>query len=346
VTARSGVVTIIDVARHAGVAPSTVSYVLSGKRVISAETRQRVQDSIRKLGYHPHASARALASNRSNVIALVMPLRSGMHLPVLWRFAGAVVTTARGHQHDVLLVTADEGAGGLRRVAGSAMVDGLIVMDVEMRDVRVPLLRRLERPSVLIGFPADANGLTCVDLDFYQAGTACVDHLARLGHKEIALLGAPRAVYERGTGFAHRTTVGFREAAAAHGLRAIVVPGPDTADQVGPQLTDLFATRPRLTGLVVHHEAAVTHVLATVRDLGLAVPGDVSVVAICPDEVAERADPPLDSVLIPAEDVGARAVELLMNKINGGAPPASTLLSPRLTIRASTAPPSPSTLRR
>ena len=90
-------VTIIDVARHAGVAPSTVSYVLSGKRAISADTRQRVQNSIRLLGYHPHAGARSLASNRSNVIALVMPLRSGMHLPVLWRFAGAVVTLSLIH---------------------------------------------------------------------------------------------------------------------------------------------------------------------------------------------------------------------------------------------------------
>lgn len=337
-TTRSGVVTIIDVARHAGVAPSTVSYVLSGKRVISAATRVRVQDSIRVLGYHPHAGARALASNRSNVIALVMPLRAGMHLPVLWRFAGAVVTTARGHRHDVLLVTADEGAGGLRRVAASAMVDGLVVMDVELRDVRVPVLRKLERPSVLIGFPADAKGLTCVDLDFYQAGTACVDHLARLGHREIAFLGAPRAVYQRGTGFAHRTTVGFRDAANAHGLRAVVVPGPDTPEQAAAQVTELFATRPGLTGLVVHHEAAVSHVLAAVRALGVTVPGDVSVVAICPDEVAERAEPPLDSVLIPAEDVGARAVELLMRKIEGGTPAEATLLAPRLTVRSSSAP--------
>jgi LacI family transcriptional regulator len=337
--ARRGVVTIIDVARHAGVAPSTVSYVLSGKRVISAPTRQRVQDSIRSLGYHPHAGARSMASHRSSVIALVMPLRAGVQVPVVWRFAGAVVTTARVHRHDVLLVTADEGVGGLRRVAASAMVDGLIVMDVELRDPRVALLRKLERPSVLIGFPADAQRLTCVDLDFYQAGTACVDHLARLGHKEIAFLGAPRAVYERGTGFAHRTTVGFREAAAAQGLRSVVVPGPDAPDAVAGQVVDLFHQRPKLTGLVVHNEAAVNHVLAALRGLGRHVPNDVSVVAICPDEVAEQAEPALDSVLIPAEEVGARAVELLMRKIEGGTAPASTLLAPQLTVRASTAAP-------
>src|SRR5262245_11609327 len=139
-------VTIADVAKHAGVALSTVSYVLSGKRAISATTRQRVLASIRVLGYHPNAGARALASKRSNVIALVLPLRSGMHLPVVMQFATAVVTTARQYDHDVLLVTADEGPSGLRRLAASAMVDGLVLMDVEMHDSRVPLLRELDRP--------------------------------------------------------------------------------------------------------------------------------------------------------------------------------------------------------
>src|SRR5499427_357869 len=122
-TPRGSMVTIIDVARHAGVAPSTVSYVLSGKRAISATTRQRVLASISTLGYHPHAGARSLASNRANVIALVLPLRAGMHLPVLMQFASSVVTTARQHNHDVLLVTADEGPAGLRRIAASAMVE-------------------------------------------------------------------------------------------------------------------------------------------------------------------------------------------------------------------------------
>ncbi len=147
--------------------------VLSGKRAISATTRQRVLDSVRVLGYHPNAGARALASKRANVIALVLPLRAGMNLPVLMQFATSVVATARQYDHDVLLMTADEGPDGIRRVAASAMVDGLLLMDVEVHDARVPLLRDLAEPSVLIGFPADAEGLTCVDLDFNRAGARC-----------------------------------------------------------------------------------------------------------------------------------------------------------------------------
>ena len=116
-------VKISDVARHAGVSPSTVSYVLSGKRTISPETKERVWEAVEALGYRPHAGARALASSRSNVVALVLPLRSGIHLPVVMQFAASVVTSAREYDHDVLLLTAQEGEEGLRRVAASSMVD-------------------------------------------------------------------------------------------------------------------------------------------------------------------------------------------------------------------------------
>ena len=217
------------------------------------------------------------------------------------------------------------------------MVDGLVLMDVEMRDARVPLLRELDRPSVLIGFPADAGGLTCVDLDFRRAGAACVEHLAALGHREIALLGPPRAVYERDTGFAHRTTAGFRDAAEAVVCEAPSSPARRVSRGAAPA-DRAVRRRPGLTGLVVHNEAAVAHVLAVARALGRRVPDDVSVVAICPDEIAERSTPPLDSVLIPADEVGARAVELLMRKIDGAGAPDATLLSPRLTARASAVP--------
>jgi len=338
----SPTVTIADVARHAGVAVSTVSYVLSGKRTISATTRQRVLTSIRTLGYHPHAGARALASKRSNVIALVLPLRAGMHLPVLMQFATTVVTTARLHEHDVLLVTADEGEAGLRRVAASALVDGLVVMDVELHDRRTPVLRELTRPSVLIGFPADSAGLTCVDLDFAAAGARCVEHLSALGHREVALLGAPQVVYDRNTGYALRTRAGFGRAAQELGLAAIALPCEESADAVHAEVAELLEQRPGLTGLVVHNEAAVSHVLTALAALDRRVPQDISVVAICPDELAERVSPALTSVLIPAEEVGHHAVTLLMRKMSGGdraAVPEATLLEPRLTIRASTAAP-------
>ena len=328
--------TIADVASHAGVAMSTVSYVLSGKRPISDETRRRVQASIRALGYHPNAGARALASSRSNVIALVIPLRTGVHVPVVMQFVVSVVTSARRFDHDVLLLTQDEGEKGLRRVAAGAIADGLIVMDVELQDRRIPVLRSLSRPSVLIGFPERAAGLTCVDLDFAAAGALCVDHLADLGASCVGLLGSPPAVYERGTGFAQRLLAGFQEAAARRGVAATMHPCEPAPEAVRATLEELLRERPDLCGLVVHNEPALQPALDALRLMGRRVPEDVAVVAVCPDELAEGATPPVSSIAIPAEELGRLAVELLMAKLDERSVPAATLMAPRLTLRAST----------
>ena len=331
-------VKITDVAQHAGVSPSTVSYVLSGKRPISEETRQRVEEAIRELGYRPHAGARALASSRSNVLALVIPLRAGIHVPVVMQFAVSVVTTARKHDHDVLLLTQEEGEEGLRRVADTALVDALIVMDVQLREPRLPLLRSLERPSVLIGFPADSDGLTCIDLDFKAAGEACVEHLARLGHRVVALVGSPPEVYVRQTAFAQRVVQGFTAAADRSGLASSVHPceaSPAAARLVAEQL---LREQPALTGVVVHNEPILEPLIEAFEQLGLRVPGDLSVTAICPDELAESVRVPVTSVSLPSAEVGERAVELLMKKLGGSAVPEATLLPPRLTERASTTP--------
>jgi DNA-binding LacI/PurR family transcriptional regulator len=330
-------VKITDVARHAGVSPSTVSYALSGKRPISEETRQRVEASIRELGYRPHAGARALASSRSSVLALVIPLRTGIHVPVVMQFAMSVVTTARRHDHDVLLLTQEEGEEGLRRVADSALVDAMIVMDVQLDDPRLPLLRSLDRPSVLIGFPAEADGLTCVDLDFKAAGELCVERLAGLGHRVVALVGSPPEVYVRRTAFAQRVVQGFTAAAHRNGLTSCVHPcgpAPAAAAAVAEQL---LREQPALTGVVVHNEPLLEPLIDAFEQLGLRVPGDLSVTAICPDELAESARVPVTSVALPAAELGSRAVELLMKKLGDKAVPDATLLAPRLTERASTA---------
>ena len=189
------------------------------------------------------------------------------------------------------------------------MVDGLVLMDVEMHDARVPLLRELDRPSVLIGFPADPAGLTCVDLDFYRAGAVCVEHLAALGHREIALLGAPAVVYERGTGFAHRTMAGFRDdgrdagASAASPCRARRTPTRCQRQVAGTAST----TGPGLTGLVVHNEAAVG---ARAGRAARAGPAGAATTSRWWRSARTRwpsgPRPPLTSVLIPAEEVGSQ----------------------------------------
>ncbi|MBT2409133.1 LacI family DNA-binding transcriptional regulator [Streptomyces sp. ISL-12] len=331
-------VTLAEVAQHAGVSASTVSYVLSGKRSISSTTRQRVEESIRELGYHPNAGARALASSRSNIIALMIPLRTDMYVPVMMEIAIAVATAARAHGYDVLLLTGEEGPDAVRRVTGSGLAEAMIVMDVELDDERLPLLRATHQPSVLIGLPADASGLTCVDLDFRATGALCVEHLASLGHRDVAVIGEAPGVYERHTGFAERTLEGLRARARELGLRLLHRPFEGGYDAMALTLSRIFDERPGTTGFVVQNEAAVEPLLALLRQQGRAVPEDVSVVAVCPEQVAAQASVRLTSVAVPAQEMGRHAVEQLVAKLGGRGSDEVVLLPPELTVRASSGP--------
>nr|WSW65361.1 LacI family transcriptional regulator [Streptomyces sp. NBC_00995] len=331
-------VTLAEVAQHAGVSASTVSYVLSGKRSISVSTRERVELSIQQLGYHPNAGARALASSRSNIIALMVPLRTDMYVPVMMEIAIAVATTARTHGYDVLLLTGEEGPAAVRRIAGSSLADAMILMDVELHDERLPLLRDTDRAAVLIGLPADTDGLTCVDLDFEATGALCVEHLAGLGHREVAVIGEAAAVYERHTGFAERTVDGIRAKARETGVRVLHRPCEGGYPAMAQTLSRIFDERPGTTGFIVQNESAVEPLLNLLRQQGRAVPEDVSVVAICPEQVASQASVRLTSVAIPAQEMGRRSVEQVVAKLSGRGTDEVDLLAPELTVRESTGP--------
>ncbi|MFJ6516792.1 LacI family DNA-binding transcriptional regulator [Streptomyces filamentosus] len=335
-------VTLAEVARHAGVSASTVSYVLSGKRPISGPTRERVRASIERLGYQPHAGARALASSRSRIIALMVPLRTDMYVPVMLEIAVAVATTARAHGYDVLLLTGEEGPPALRRVTGSGLAEAVILMDVQLDDGRLPVLRGSAPPAVLVGLPADPAGLNCVDLDFAAAGALCVDHLAGLGHREIAVVGGSPGVYARHTGFAERTLGGLRERAGHLGVGLLHRPCDGSHDAVAGVLARILDERPGVSAFVVQNETAVEPLLALLRRTGRAVPEDVSVVAVCPEAVAAQASVPLTSVAIPAQELGRRAVERLFARLTDPGGPDATgveLLAPVLTVRESSGPP-------
>lgn len=335
--------TIDDVARAAGVSASTVSYVLSGKRPISPATRERVERSIRDLGYRPHAGARALASARSNVIALMVPFRAGVNVGIIMQFVGGAVAAARQHDHDVLLLTQDD-TSGVDRVASSSMADGIIVMDVEAQDTRLPLLRTLRQPSVLIGVPDDPSGLSCVDLDFTAAGRLAVRTLAESGHRRVALIGASRARYERRANYAVRMRAGVLDEAEVRGVGVTVVPSEPSFAGGSAAAAELLAGDPGVTGIVVHNESALPGVVAALAERGLRVPQDVSVLAVGAADAAESLSQPLTSVDVPGHDIGRVAVEMVMAHLGGETLAGTRLISPRLTDRASVAPPTPRAL--
>ncbi|MFD2028190.1 LacI family DNA-binding transcriptional regulator [Promicromonospora aerolata] len=328
--------TIEDVAKAAGVSASTVSYVLSGKRPISAPTRARVERAIEKLGYRPHAGARALASSRTTVIALMAPLRVGVSVPVIMQFVAGVVTRARDFDHDVLLLTQDD-VSGLDRVTSGSMVDALVMMDIEADDPRVPLVAAAKQPTVLIGLPQDPEGLSCVDLDFEAAGRLAVRHLAEAGHTDVALIGSPPEVLRRHTSYAERMMRGLRNQAKSSGVTVTVEACDSTPAGASEAVDTLLTTAPDTTGIIVHNEGALPHVLARLADRGIVVGQDMSVVAVCPRDVALSQRIPMTSIDLPAENIGKVAVDMVMARLEGEQPSETRLLAPVLTERASSA---------
>lgn len=332
--------TINDVARLAGVSTSTVSYVMSGKRTISQRTREQVLSAMQELNYTPSSSARALASSRSNVLGLVAPLRADVHVGVVMQFVTAVVTTARTFNYDVLLLTQDD-LGGVERVTSQSMVDGLIMMDIEARDPRIPVLSKLEKPSVLIGMPKDSKGLSCVDFDFAAASRISVDHLAELGHRSVAFIGSPKESLRRHATYADRALQGFEEACTEAELAYSAVSCEPNATALRSVLDELFPEDPRNgsqpTSLVVHNESLLPLLPAALASRGLRVPEDVSEVAIAPAEVAAIAAKPWTVVEIPAMDIGRAAVEMVMDRFDREKPVEMRLLVPHLREGETTA---------
>ena len=332
-------VKLVDVARHAGVSPSTVSYVLSGNRPISDETRRRVEESIKELGFRPHAGARSIRRHTTNVIAMVLPMLADGQSAVQMQFVFAVLAAARSHGCNLLLATAEDGVSEIHDLVDSAMVDGVIVMEIQVHDPRVPVLRSLNRPAVLIGTPADVEDLVHVDFDFAAAGAMCVQHLHDLGHRHIGWLGQPRDIYAREAGYALRARDGALAVMRELELPEVWTPAQATPAGVAAAIENLFGQDPDLTGLVVYNEQALPFVLDRLRQLGRHVPGQMSVLAICPDDQAEHLVPAVSDVALPTAELGRLAFERLHGLITGREEPVSTLLEPRLNRRGSAGPP-------
>ncbi|PRY13897.1 LacI family DNA-binding transcriptional regulator [Kineococcus rhizosphaerae] len=302
-------VTSKDVARVAGVSQSTVSYVMSGKRPISEKTRRLVQDAIDQLTYQPNAGARALASQRTQVIAVVVPFDSTLGAAGLMAFIEEITLAARQHDHDVLLVTAEEGGDGLRRVAGGALCDAIVVMEVRTADPRAAIARDLRVPTLFIGFPADADGLHCIDFDFEAGARLLVTELA--AGRRVAVLGWGPEATERDLNYVPRFRRAAQEAAAAQGVALDWV--PVERDRVEAQVQDVLAAGHR--SLLVTTE--LTRVVHAVRSAGLQPGTDLDLVALATDADATGFPVPVTAVSTHPRDVSRQAMAWLFGLLEG-----------------------------
>lgn len=310
-------VNIGDVARAAGVSRSTASYALSGKRTISADVRQRVADAVERLGYTPNAGARALATSRTNVLALLGQFYEDEFAPAMLQYILGVTNRARALGYDTLLVSEEDGVAALRRIADSRMADGFVLLNVAEHDERLGVLRAVPQPAALIGLPADPSDVDVFDLDFVAAGRLMVERLHALGHRELILVSQPEHVVERGGAYVWR----LADAAAARADELGIVLhrafGASRQPEIGRDLALLLDAHPGATGLLLNNEAAAAALPSVLQSRGLGSPADMSVIGRYSDDFARTFSLPYSAIDSAADELGRRAVEHLVSRITG-----------------------------
>ncbi|HEX4805765.1 MAG TPA: LacI family DNA-binding transcriptional regulator [Conexibacter sp.] len=328
-------VTSLDVARLAGVSQSTVSLVLSGKGSgrASTEVQERVRRAAAQLRYRPHPSARALRSGRTHAVGLFVP---DVTNPFLGRVLRGAQQVAREEGYTVALVE----PGDERDFQLSAMdalrdrgVDGLLLFSV--RPPR-PTDEQPGLPVVLI--EAEQRGVPSVTLDVDAGAAAAMEHLLGLGHRAIAHLATDiplRTFSTRGRRWRKALAEAGAEPDAALEARCAFTLG--AAREAARALLSA-PTRP--TAIFCDDDLLAAGARLAAADLGIDVPGQLSLVGFAGTILSEVTLPQLTTVSAPAEALGDGAMRKLLALIRGAAVQQRTVLPVSLTLRDSTAPPS------
>jgi DNA-binding LacI/PurR family transcriptional regulator len=333
-------VNIGEIARRAGVSRSTVSYALTGNRPVSQATRERIAQVIDELDYRPSATARALAEGRTRTLALVVPPVRRRMSDMQLTFVASVVEAAAARDLDVLLSpSGGDHDRSFERVVSSRRADGVILMEIGLEDARVTRLQGSTTPFVTIGRIADPVGTTWVDVDYEGLVGRCVQHLADLGHRSLALVNRPAELLAAGYGPAHRAQAGFRSAVDRRGLAGETLACDDDRSAAEQAVLGLLTARPDITALVTINEAALAGIEHALERLGRVVPRDFSVAAVAAGHWAEAFRPSLTTADVPAVQMGAEAVALLCDRIADPARPHQHVLAaPAISLRDSTGP--------
>ena len=331
--------TSADVAAMARVSRTTVSFVLNNRAgaTIPFETRQRVLDAAATLDYHPNSVARQLARGASRSIGLVLRqspeqvANDGLLAETLRGLASVV----RAAEHRVLVETLVPGEGRYADLVRSGRTDGLIVSGPRYDDDELVELARDGFPVVIQGY-LPGLGVPSVDVDNEAGARLAVEHLLGLGHRRIACITNASLAYTA----ASERLAGYREALSEAGLSedaALVAEGAFDATSGHRAVNEILA-RTTPDAVFVASDVVAIGALAGLREAGLTVPGDVSVVGFDAIPLAAYLDPPLTTLSLPAHDLGRAAGRAILDRIAGRPVAGRTLLPTELIVRASTAP--------
>ncbi len=334
--------TIRDVARLAGVAPSTVSMALAGHPAIAEATRQIVRDAAAKLRYTPNHSARSLRGNRQQAIGVVIP-HSSAHVfshPYFMDILGGITDVANEHDFIVALSTAreeDEEEGAYVKMLRSQRVDGIILASAALFDQHVMELAVSGYPFVFLGrYPLNPS-ITAVGVDDFGGADMMTTHLLAHGYSSIAHLSGPLHHLS-----AADRRDGYRRALARAGIPSrdeYLIEG-DYSEESGRRTALRLLELPDLPRAVfAGNDEMAFGALTVFRDRGLRVPEDIALVGFDDLAIARVMSPSLTTVRQPIRQLGALAAERLIALARGReVPERQAVLPVTLSVRDSCGP--------
>jgi len=339
ITARAsqpaGPVTIEDIAQAAGVHPASVSRALRGvPGKVSEKTRERIAQLAKELGYQPNAVAASLRTKQTNLVAIVVP---DVANPLFGPIVQGLEAELRRSGYMSLMVQPPEDPGE-RRAAILALanrhVSGLLILAAESDDPMLQVAAERSLPAVLVNRGFGERRFSSVVNDDRESVRLVLEHLVGLGHTRVAHISGPVA---SSTGRARRDA--FLELASQFGVpRPVVVEAAAFTRAAGESATrELWRRNAKPTAIFAANDLIALGVLAVLREFGVRVPQDVSIVGHNDMPFVDLIDPPLTTVRVAVDQMSRQAAQLLLELLKAPQePPSMRVLTPRLVVRGST----------
>jgi DNA-binding LacI/PurR family transcriptional regulator len=335
-------VTIADVAEAAGVSKTAVSFAFNNPTRLNVDTATRIMAVADELGYRPDPVARMLTQRRTGTIGILTPqaLTSIFANPFFWMFSSGVAGVAEEAGYALSFISPLHGS--LSRAIGRATVDGVVAIGLAADHPEIAEIRRAGLPMTTVDSD-HFEELPSVDVDDEGGAVAAAEHLIGLGHRDVLVIAIEPAEHapSGAEDVVARRLRSYRTAFRSAGIEigeADVVVGQATLAGGLDAIERAWRSGKRPTAVLAMSDAMAIGAIRGLRDRGLSVPTDVSVVGFDDIELAQTTDPPLTTIHQPIRAKGEEAVRLLLDLIAGrGQPPEHRRLATELIVRASTA---------
>ncbi|MEP2890560.1 LacI family DNA-binding transcriptional regulator [Tateyamaria sp.] len=331
-------VNLKSLAAHLGLTVGTVSRAMNDYADISVATRQRVQKAAAELGYRPNQNARRLSLGQPETVCYLMPRQTGVTIqPFVAQLLQGLGEALGRRNWDLLVHHAESSQDDLERIdrlVRTGRVGGIVISRPLKNDPRVQLLKDLGCPFVVHGRTAEFADYAWYDVDGEDALVTAVNHLADLGHRRIAYVGAPLQHQ-----FAQERLNGYNRAVLHNGL----TPDPQLiqianfSDDGGEMAASILLDLPEPpTGIVCVSDTVAFGVLAGIRARGMQPGQDVSVIGYDGLHFGIHANPPLTTMAQPQAHAGRRLGDMLLAIVDGGDPKAHQELQRAHLVRRKT----------